>query len=136
MKLALTKTPKTGFVATRPNYALDLVTYCLGTAQNDRHTRAYTCYKKKKRKRKRSRTILTGSFRMQYMSPLPVKENLPTQPTHGIDTIETHCTRRAQSSRGGYSRRWHKIVYLAVKKGNTLVNNLLLKIFIANYCHL
>ena len=30
----------------------------------------------------------------------------------------------------------HKIVYLAVKKGNILVNILLLKIFIANYCHL
>ena len=30
----------------------------------------------------------------------------------------------------------HKIVYLTVKKGNILVNILLLKIFIANYCHL
>ena len=30
----------------------------------------------------------------------------------------------------------HKIVYLADKKGNILVNILLLKIFIANYCHL
>ena len=42
----------------------------------------------------------------------------------------------AQSSRGGCSRRVHKIVYLAVKKGKILVKILLLKIFIANYRHL
>ena len=53
-----------------------------------------------------------------------------------INMLMTHCTRTAQSSRGGCSRRVHKIVYLAVKKGNILVNILLLKIFIANNCHL
>ena len=36
-------------------------------------------------------------------------------------TLENHCARTAQSSRGGCSRRVHKIVYLAVKKGNILV---------------
>ena len=30
-------------------------------------------------------------------------------------TLENHCTRTTQSSRGGCSRRVHKIVYLAVK---------------------
>ena len=49
---------------------------------------------------------------------------------------ENHCSRTAQSSRGGCSRRVHEIVCLAVKKGNILVNYLLLKIFIANYYHL
>ena len=39
--------------------------------------------------------------------------------------VVTGCSRQVQK----------KIVYLAVKKGNTLVNILLLKIFIANYCH-
>ena len=47
-----------------------------------------------------------------------------------------HCTRTAQSSRGGCSRRVHKIEYLVVNNGNILVNVLLLKIFIANYDHL
>ena len=51
-------------------------------------------------------------------------------------TLENHCTRTAQSSRGGCSRRVYKIVYLAVKNGNILVNFLLLKIFIANNYHL
>ena len=46
-------------------------------------------------------------------------------------TLENHSTRTAQSSCGGCSGRVHKIVYLAVKKGNILVNILLLKIFIA-----
>ena len=52
--------------------------------------------------------------------------------------LETHCTctRTAQSSRGGCSRRVHKIVHLAVKKGNTLINILQVKVLIANYCHL
>ena len=36
-------------------------------------------------------------------------------------TLENHCTRTAQSSRGGCSRRVHNLVYLAVKKGNILV---------------
>ena len=45
-------------------------------------------------------------------------------------------TRAAQSSRVGCSRRVHRIVYLAVKKGNILVNILLLKIYFANDCHL
>ena len=31
-------------------------------------------------------------------------------------TLENHCTRTAQSSRIGYSRKVHRIVYLAVKK--------------------
>ena len=51
-------------------------------------------------------------------------------------TLENHCTRTAQSSGGGCSRRVHKIEYLAVIKGNILVNFLLLKIFIANYYYL
>ena len=46
----------------------------------------------------------------------------------GRVTLENHCTRTAQSSRGGCSRRVHKIVYLAVKKGNILGNILFLKI--------
>ena len=32
-------------------------------------------------------------------------------------TLENHCTRTAQSSLGGCSRRVHKIEYLAVYKG-------------------
>ena len=48
--------------------------------------------------------------------------------------LENHCT-LAQSLGGGCSLQVHKIVYLAVKKGNILVNILLLKIFITNYCH-
>ena len=44
--------------------------------------------------------------------------------------LENHCNRTAQSSRGGCSRRGHNIVYLAVRKGNILVNSLLLKILI------
>ena len=35
--------------------------------------------------------------------------------------LENHCTRTVQSSRGGCSRRVHKIEYLAVNKGNILV---------------
>ena len=45
-------------------------------------------------------------------------------------TLENHCTLTAQSLRGGCSRGVHKIVYLAVYKGNILVIFLLLKIFI------
>ena len=52
------------------------------------------------------------------------------------NTLENHCTRTAQSSRGGCSRRVQKVVYLAVNQGNILVNVLRLKIFIANYYHL
>ena len=37
-----------------------------------------------------------------------------------IYTLEKHCTRKAQSSCGGCNRRVHRIVYLAVKKGNIL----------------
>ena len=48
--------------------------------------------------------------------------------------LENHCTRTAQSLCGGCSLRVHKIVNLAVKKGNILVHNFLLKIFIVNYC--
>ena len=46
------------------------------------------------------------------------------------------CTPTAQSSRVGCSRRVHRIMYLAVTKGNILINILSLKIFFANYCHL
>ena len=42
-------------------------------------------------------------------------------------TIENHCTRTAQSSRGGCSRRVHKIEYLAVNKGKSLVNIFILE---------
>ena len=45
-------------------------------------------------------------------------------------TLENHCTRTVQSSRDGCSRRVHTIVYLhfvAVNKGNILVNFLFLK---------
>ena len=51
-------------------------------------------------------------------------------------TIENHCTQTARSSCVGCSWRVHIIGYLAVKKANILVNTLLLKIFIAKYCHL
>ena len=50
-------------------------------------------------------------------------------------TLENHCTQTAQSSCGGCSRQVHEIGYLAVKKGYILDSILLLKIFIANYCH-
>ena len=55
-----------------------------------------------------------------------------------VYTLNNHsdCSRTAQSLRGGCSRRVHKIVYLAVNKGNIMVNFLLLKLFIANYYHL
>ena len=45
-------------------------------------------------------------------------------------TLQNHCTRTALSSPGGCSPQVHKIEYLAVNKGNILVNFLLLKIFI------
>ena len=51
-------------------------------------------------------------------------------------TLENHCTQTVQSSRGGCSRQVHKKEYLAVNKGNILVNVLLLTIFITNYYHL
>ena len=54
----------------------------------------------------------------------------------GTITLENHCTRTVQSSRGGCSQRVNKKVYLAVNKGNILVIILLLKIFIAKYYHL
>ena len=44
-------------------------------------------------------------------------------------TLDNHCTQRAQSSHSSCSRQVHKIVNLAVKKGNILVNILLLKRF-------
>ena len=55
---------------------------------------------------------------------------------HSFVMLENHCTRTTQSSCLGCSRRVHRIVYLAVEKGNILVNILLLKILIANYCQL
>ena len=36
-------------------------------------------------------------------------------------TLENHCTRTAQSSRGVCSRLVHKIVYLTVKKGHIFI---------------
>ena len=36
-------------------------------------------------------------------------------------TLENHCTGTTQSSGGGCSRRVHKILYLAFKKGTILV---------------
>ena len=53
-----------------------------------------------------------------------------------IARLENNCTQTAQSPRVGCIRRVHRIVYPAVRKVNTMVNILLLKIFIANYCHL
>ena len=50
--------------------------------------------------------------------------------------LENLCTGTGQLSHGGCSRGVHKIDYLAVNKGNILVNVLLLKIFIANCYHL
>ena len=47
------------------------------------------------------------------------------KPCSQYDTIENHCTRTAQSLRGGYSRQVQKIVYLAVKNGNSSANILL-----------
>ena len=38
-----------------------------------------------------------------------------------LDTLENHCTRTAQSSRGGCSRQVHKIGKLAVKKGTVVL---------------
>ena len=38
-------------------------------------------------------------------------------------TLENDCTRTAQSSLGGCSGRVHKIVYLAVYKGNTRIGS-------------
>ena len=45
----------------------------------------------------------------------------------GINRLENHCTQTVQSSHVGCSRRVHRIVYIAVKKGNLFVNILLLK---------
>ena len=52
-------------------------------------------------------------------------------------TLENLCTRTAQSSRGGHSRRvekWRVYVHLAVEKSNTFLNMLLLGVFFADYC--
>ena len=50
-------------------------------------------------------------------------------------TLENHCNRTVQSLRAGCSRREHKIVYLAVKKGNIFVNIIVLEtlLIIATY---
>ena len=45
---------------------------------------------------------------------------LPSQ--HLLLPVREPCTRSAQSSHGGCSRRVHKIVYLAVNENNILVN--------------
>ena len=49
--------------------------------------------------------------------------------------LEKHCTQTAQLSQAGCSH-WHKIMYLAVKKGNPFVNILLLKTVFTDNCHL
>ena len=73
-----------------------------------------------------------NSIKIKYDQNRISHGGLRKTPTY---TLENHCTRTARSSLGGCSRRVHKIVYLVVKKGNILVNFLLLKIFIANYYH-
>ena len=53
-------------------------------------------------------------------------------------TLENLCTRTAQSSRGGHSRRVEKsrvYVHHAVENGNKSLNILLLRVFFADYCH-
>ena len=53
-------------------------------------------------------------------------------------TLENLCTRTAQSSRGGHSRRVEKrrvCVHPAVIEGNKFLNILLLRVFFADYCH-
>ena len=45
-----------------------------------------------------------------------------------VHMLEKHWTRTVQSSRVGCSRRVHRIVYVSVKKGNIMVNILLLKL--------
>ena len=50
---------------------------------------------------------------------VPVFTIIPSLLVASLDiTLENHCTRTAQSSRGGCSRRVHKIEYLAVNKSN------------------
>ena len=54
-----------------------------------------------------------------------------------VYTLENLCTRTAQSSRGGHSRRvekWRVYVHLAVEKRNKFLNILLLRVFFADYC--
>ena len=53
-----------------------------------------------------------------------------------IFTLEKYCTRTAQSSRVGCSRRVHIIVYLAVKKGECFGQYFTSENIMANYCHL
>ena len=53
---------------------------------------------------------------------------------HRFITLENLCTRKAQSSRGGHSRRVEKNVHLAVEKGNKFLNISLLRVFFADYC--
>ena len=55
---------------------------------------------------------------------------------HAREPLSSNSADSLLTSRGGCSRRVHKIVYLAGKKSNILVNILLLKLFIADYCHL
>ena len=82
------------------------------------------------------------AFMRETLTLLHANNKGADQPAHpgslisAFVTLENHCTRTAQSSCVGCSRRVDKIVYLAVIKGNILVNILLLKIFITNYCHL
>ena len=44
-----------------------------------------------------------------------------------FNALENLCTQKLQSSRGGCSRPVHKMVYLALYKGNILINILFLK---------
>ena len=48
-------------------------------------------------------------------------------------TLKNLCTRTAQSSRGGHSRRvekWRVYVHLAVEKGSTFLLLLLMRVFL------
>ena len=42
-----------------------------------------------------------------------------------IYTLQNHCTQIVQSSHAGWIRQVHRIVYLAVKKGNHLLLSLI-----------
>ena len=64
-----------------------------------------------------------------------IKDQAKFQNSQYKTTLENHCTQTVQSLRAGCSRQGHKIVYLAVKKGNILPifyfwkHNLLIRVF-------
>ena len=62
---------------------------------------------------------------------LKYKKNVFVTPSHRREP----CARTEQQLRVGCSRRVHRIVHLAAKNGDILVDILLMKIFFANYCH-